>query len=338
MKIYEIKAGAQGVDDLQQTEQPEPTPGTGEILVKMHAASLNYRDLMVISGKYFNGPVNRTTIPLSDGAGEVVAVGDDVDRFKVGDHVAGTFFQNWIDGPAKPEPRPALGAPADGVLAEFVVFHQNNAVLIPAHLSFEEGATLPCAGVTAWNALMVSGKCIQPGDTVLALGTGGVSIFALQFAKITGAKVIITSSSDEKLERARSLGADMCINYQEKPEWGQEVQQLTHGLGVECVVEVGGAGTFSKSMQSVAMAGKIAMIGVLAKPDGDTNPRPMVMKAANMHGIFVGNRSMFEQMNAAIETNKLKPVIDKVFSFAEVADAYRYQQSGAHFGKVVISI
>jgi NADPH:quinone reductase-like Zn-dependent oxidoreductase len=337
MKAYELQKGSQSLDSLLLVEREKPEPGPSQILVRIRATSLNYRDTLVVTGKYFGGVLPRNTIPLSDGAGEVVAAGSGVTRFKMGDRVAGTFFRGWIDGPPVPGPRVALGAPADGVLAEFVVFDQNDAVLAPENISFEQAATLPCAGVTAWNALMVSGK-VQPGDSVLVLGTGGVSIFALQFAKAAGARVIITSSSDEKLECARVLGAAEGINYRKTPEWGKEVQKLTGGLGVDHVIEVGGAGTLAQSMQSVGLAGKIALIGVLTGFQGDTNPHPIMMKGASMNGIFVGNRAMFEKMNAAIAVNQIKPVVDKVFPFEKAADAYRYLQSGAHFGKVVIAV
>ncbi len=337
MKAYVLQKGSQSLESLKCVERPKPEPGPSEILVRMRAASLNYRDQLVVTGRYFGGTLQRDTIPLSDGAGEVVAAGVGVTRFKPGDRIGGTFFRGWVDGPPTPGPRVALGSPADGVLAEIVAFDQNDAVLVPRNLSFEEAATLPCAGVTAWHALMVSGR-VKPGDKVLVLGTGGVSIFALQFAKAAGAHVIITSSSDEKLERARSLGADEGINYRQVPEWGKEVQKLTGGLGVNHVVEVGGAGTLAQSMQAVGFAGKIALIGVLTGFQGDTNPHPIMLKGAGMQGIFVGSRAMFESMNAAIEVNRIQPVVDKVFPFEQAADAYRYLQSGAHFGKVVINV
>ena len=337
MKAYVLEKGSQSLESLKCIERAKPEPSPSEIIVRMRAASLNYRDQLVVTGRYFGGVLQRDTIPLSDGSGEVVAAGAGVTRFKPGDRIAGTFFRGWIDGPPTPGPRVALGSPADGVLAEYVAFDQNDAVHIPGNLTFEEAATLPCAGVTAWNALMVSGK-VKPGDKVLVMGTGGVSIFALQFARAAGAHVIITSSSDEKLERAKALGAAEGINYRRIPEWGKEVQKLTGGLGVHHVVEVGGAGTLAQSMQAVGLAGKIALIGVLTGFQGDTNPHPIMLKGAGMQGIFVGNRSMFESMNAAIEVNRIKPVIDKVFPFEQAADAYRHLQSGAHFGKIVIAI
>lgn len=338
MKAYEIQAGAKSIDDVRLVERPEPKAGPGQILVRMRAASLNFRDLMVVQGMYFGGASPTKTIALSDGSGEVTAVGSGVTRFKVGDRVAGTFFRNWIDGPPSAEPRPALGALGiDGVLAQLVTFDQHDAVAIPAHLSFEEAATLPCAGLTAWNAVTVVGA-IRPGNTVLAIGTGGVSMFAVQFGRAAGARVVITSSSDEKLARAKALGADVLINYKRTPDWEKEVLNATGGRGVDCVVEVGGAGTLARSMQSVGYAGKIALIGFVAGPEGDTGPHALLRKGASIHGIFVGHRAAFENMNAAIEVNKIKPVVDKVFPFEQALDAMRYQKSGAHFGKVVIRI
>jgi NADPH:quinone reductase-like Zn-dependent oxidoreductase len=302
----------------------------------MRAASLNYRDQLILNGGYFGGPLTQPTIPLSDGAGEVIGLGAGVTRFKVGDRVAGTFFRGWIDGP----PRGvyvALGSPVDGVLAEYATFDEQDAVRIPDSLSFEEAATLPCAGVTAWHALVVT--CgVKPGDSVLVLGSGGVSMFALQFARLAGAHVFMTSSSDAKLERGRALGAAEVINYRATPEWGQEVLKRTSGRGVDYVIEVGGSGTLARSMQAVAYAGKIALIGILAGFQGDTNPHPLMRKAASLHGVFVGNRAMFEAMNAAIDANALKPVVDQVFAFQDAPAAFRYLQGAAHLGKIVIRI
>jgi NADPH:quinone reductase-like Zn-dependent oxidoreductase len=337
MRVYEIQKGCQSVEGLAEAARPQPVPEAGQILVRMRAASLNYRDQAIIAGKYFGGVTAQNTIALSDGAGEVAAIGERVTRFKIGDRVAGTFFRGWIDGPPAGQYAALGSAPIDGVLAEYCIFEQTDAVAIPPNLSFEEAATLPCAAVTAWNALMVVCK-VQAGETVLILGSGGVSIFALQFARTAGARVIMTSSSDAKLERGRQLGVADVINYRRTPEWETEVLKLTAGRGVDHVIEVGGPGTLGKSMQAVGYAGHIALIGVLAGFQGDTNPHPVMRKGANIHGIFVGSRAMFEKMNAAIETNRIKPVIDKVFPFEQTRDAFLYQQSGAHFGKVVISI
>jgi NADPH:quinone reductase-like Zn-dependent oxidoreductase len=338
MKAFVIKAGSTSFDGLVQVQRPTPAPGHGEILVAMRAASVNFRDLLVPLGRYFGGPIPADLVPLSDGAGEVVALGQDVTRFKVGDRVCGTFFRNYVDGPPAAVDRPALGSPADGVLAEYVVFNQRDAVKIPANLTFLEASTLPCAGVTAWHALMVAGRPLKPGDNVLVLGTGGVSLQALQLARAAGARVLVTSSDDTKLERARLLGASGLINYKANPEWHSEVMRLTDGHGADCVIEVGGAGTLKNSMLSLAYAGKIAMIGVLSGFQGDTNPHPVMLKGGSMHGIFVGNRAMFEQMNRAIEVNDIHPIIDKVFEFNQIVEAFNHVQRQAHFGKVAIHI
>ena len=335
MRAYEIQQGSQSLDGLRQIERPDPRPQAGQILVRMRAASLNYRDQAIITGRYFGGVLKRDTVPLSDGAGEVVAVGAEVTRFKVGDRVSGTFFRGWAAGPP-PGPLVALGSPADGVLAEYVVFDQNDAVSIPHSLSFEEGATLACAGVTAWHAVAVICQ-VKPGDAVLLLGSGGVSMFALQLARAAGARVIMTSSSDEKLARGKTLGVDAGVNYKKTPEWDKEVVAHTGGRGVDHVIELGGPGTLARSMRAVGYSGRIALIGVLAGLEGDTNPHPLMLKGASLHGVFVGNRLHFEQLNAAIEVNRIKPVIDRSFPFEAAADAYRYQLAGA-FGKVVIRI
>ncbi len=338
MKAYVIKAGSTSFDGLVQVEKPKPVAGPGEILVEMRAASLNFRDILVPLGRYFGGPIPADLIPLSDGAGEVVAIGAGVTRFKIGDRVCGTFFRNYVDGLPAAVDRPALGSPVDGVLAEFVVFNQQDAVLAPANLTFIEAATLPCAGVTAWHALMVAGRPVRPGDTVLVLGTGGVSLQALQLAKAAGARVLVTSSDDKKLERARALGASGLINYKSHPDWHTEVMRLTNGHGADCVVEVGGAGTLKNSMLSLAYAGKIAMIGVLSGFVGDTNPHTVMLKGGNMHGIFVGNRAMFENMNKAIEVNDIHPIVDQIFTFSQTAAAFQHLQGQSHFGKIVVTI
>jgi NADPH:quinone reductase-like Zn-dependent oxidoreductase len=336
MKAYEIAQGGRSLDALRRVDRPVSEPGSRQLLVRVRAASLNYRDQAVIAGNYFGGAVQRDTIPLSDGAGEVVAVGSDVTRIRKGDRVAGTFFLGWTDGPPA-RPFPARGAPADGMLAEYALLDEQDAVLTPPSLSFEQAATLPCAAVTSWHALIET--CgVRAGDTVLALGTGGVATFALLFARAAGARIIVTSSSDDKLERARALGAWGAINYRQHPDWAQRVLDLTDGAGVTHVIETGGPGTLAQSMKAVAYGGHIALIGVLAGLHGDTNPHPIMRKGASIHGIFVGNRAMFERMNAAIEVNNLRPVIDQVFGFDEAADAYRYQQSPSLFGKVVIRI
>jgi NADPH:quinone reductase-like Zn-dependent oxidoreductase len=335
MKVFEIKQ-ATGIDALTLAERPKPKPGYGQALVKIKAVSLNYRDLLVVKGLYSRN----LPLPLvlcSDGVGEVVEVGEGVTRVKVGDRVAGAFMQAWISGGlTEDKAKSALGGAIDGVLAEYVVFHEDGLVHIPEHLSYEEAATLPCAAVTAWNALITEGN-LKPGDTVLVLGTGGVSIFALQFAKLVGARVIATSSSDEKLERVKQLGASDGINYKSVPDWDKRVRELTNGVGVDHVVEVGGPGTLNRSLRAVRMGGQISLIGVLAGT-GDVNLLPAIMKNIRVQGIYVGSREMFETMNRAITFHKLHPVIDRVFPFEEAREALRYMESGAHFGKVVINV
>jgi len=337
MKKYILLKGSTDMESLRLVECEIPEPEDRDVLVRVHAASINYRDHAIVTGNYFGGVLQRDTVPLSDGAGEVVAVGSNVSRFGVGDRVIGNFFQGWVDGIPNPAALNALGSPADGVLTEFAVFNEDGLVRCPEHLSYEEASTLPCAALTAWNALMVSDR-VKPGDTVLTLGTGGVSIFALQFARMSGARVVITSSSDDKLARARELGADATINYVETPEWHEEVLAATGGRGADHIIEVGGAGTLSRSFQSVAYRGQITLIGVLSGRDGDTNPHPLMLRNATLRGVFVGSRRMLEEMNDAISINRLKPVVDKVFGFSEAADAYAYELAGKHFGKVVIRI
>lgn len=337
MKAFVVKAGSTSLDGLAPVELPTPSAGPGEILVAMRAASLNFRDLAIVNGRYFGGALPKDLVALSDGAGEVAAVGAGVTRFKVGDRVAGTFFRGYVDGPPVAV-GPALGSPVDGVLAEYVVFNQNDAVHIPRNHSFIEAATLPCAGVTAWHALMAAGRPIKAGETVLVLGTGGVSLHALQIAQAAGARVIATSSNPEKEAKLKTLGAVATVNYKAHPEWHQEVLKANGGAGVDCVVEVGGAGTLKQSILSLGVGGKVSLIGVLSGHAGDTNPHGLMLKGGSLHGIFVGNRAMFEQLVRAIETNDIHPVIDRVFRLEETVDAFRYLQSQAHFGKVGISI
>ncbi len=303
----------------------------------MRATSLNFRDTLVVNGAYFGGPMKNDLVPLSDGAGEVVSVGAAVKRFKVGDRVAGTFFQTWFDG-ALQYSRPAMGGSTDGMLSELVALHEDGVVGIPAHLSFEEAAALPCAAVTAWHALMATRQPVSAGETVLCLGTGGVSIFALQFAKAAGARVIITSSSGDKLARAKKLGADEGINYKAIPDWEKKVAELTNKRGVDHIVEVGGPGTLAKSYKAVASEGQIALIGLVAGSKGETNPLTMMMKGANLQGIYVGTTKMFEDMNRAIGLHRIRPVVDRVFSFDRAAEAYRHLPTGDFMGKLVIAV
>lgn len=332
-----------GLEHLKQAEYPVPQAAPGTVLVKVHAVSLNYRDLMVVQGVY-NPKMQLPRIPCSDGAGEIVAVGDGVARVQVGDRVCGIFMQRWLDGPLTAEKsKAALGGDVDGMLAEYVLLHEDGVVRFPEHLSYEEAATLPCAGVTAWNALHHVGdpaRPTQPGETVLIQGTGGVSIFALQFAKLLGARVVGTSSSEEKLTRAYTLGLNAGCNYKQRPEWSKWVAEVTNGVGVDRIIEVGGGGTFGQSLRAARVEGMVAQIGVLSGGVA-TEPlalTPILHKQLRVQGIYVGSRAMFEEMNAAITAAKLHPVIDHVFPVEEARDAFLHMKSGAHFGKIVIRV
>ena len=337
MRAYVVPRGCKSVDELRLVARPDIEPRAGQVLVRIRAVSLNRRDQAVVAGTYFGRPVVRDTIPLSDGAGEVIAVGDGVTRFALGDRVVATFFQTPVDGPPFGA-RASLGSPLDGTLAEQMLVYQDGLLPIPGGLSFEEAACLPCAGVTAWNALMVSGRPVTAGDTILVLGSGGVSMFALQFANAAGARVIATSSSDEKLERIKTFGASAVINYTRTPDWHKEVMKLTDSRGVDCVVEVGGVGTLERSIDSLADRGKIALIGVLTGRSAPLNPNALMWKEGSLHGIKVGNRDAFEQMNRAIDVNQLRPIIDRLFPFDEAVAAYGHQASGAFIGKIVIHV
>jgi NADPH:quinone reductase-like Zn-dependent oxidoreductase len=335
MRVYRFPR-ANGIDTLEPHELPTPVPARGQILVRMRAASLNYRDLNVASGRAARGTLPADLVPLSDGAGEVVQTGPDVTRVKPGDRVAGLFMQTWLGGEIEPSHvDSSRGGSIDGVLAEYVLFDQDGVVPLPEHLSFEEGATLPCAGVTAWNALY-AGRPLRTGETVLVLGTGGVSIFALQFARAAGARVIATSSSDDKLARAKALGASDGVNYRQHPEWHEQVLALTNGRGVDHVVEVGGAGTLGRSVEATRLGGQVHLIGVLT--GGEINPTPILRRNILLRGIYVGSRQMFEAMNAAISLHQIHPVIDRVFAFDQAREAYHYMKSQQHVGKVVIRI
>jgi NADPH:quinone reductase-like Zn-dependent oxidoreductase len=305
-------------------------------VVRVRACSINYRDLAVMRGAY-GSAVKAPLTPLSDGAGEVTAVGPGVTRVKPGDRVAAIFMQDWIEGP--PDDRKAnsaLGGSIDGMMAGQVCLNAEGLVHFPAHLSFEEAAALPCAAVTAWHALHRSGR-LKPGESVLLQGTGGVSIFALQFAKMAGARVIATSGSDAKLERLRLMAVDALINYKTTPDWDKPVRNFTHGTGVDHVVEVGGAGTLPLSSKAVRRGGHIALIGVLAGR-GEFDPRLIMLKAVCLRGIYVGSREMFEEMNRAISLAGMRPVIDRVFEFRQLHEALQYMESGAHFGKICLRV
>ncbi len=335
MKAYRLHNFG-GPEGWKLEDLPGPFPGPGQVLIKIRAVSLNFRDLLLSKGRY-NPRLRMPVIPVSDGAGEVVATGAGATRFRPGERVVVSFMPRWIDGLLdETKARSALGAESDGLLAEECVVNEEGLLSIPGHLSYEEAATLPCAGVTAWNALITSGA-VKPGDTVLVQGTGGVSIFALQFARLAGARVIATSSQDQKLERATQLGATDGINYKTTPDWDKKVRELTGGRGADQIIEVGGAGTLAASLRAVRLGGYIALIGVLSGA-GEVNPMPILMKGVRVQGIFVGSRAMFEAMSRAIEVAGLRPVIDRVFPFEDAKEALKHLESGAHFGKVVIQV
>ena len=324
-----------GLDNLTLADRPEPTAGPGQVVVAVKAVSLNYRDLMVARGQY-NPRMPLPRVPCSDCAGEVVAVGDDVASVKVGDRVCGTFMQDWADGQlSESAAKTALGGAIDGVLAERVVLSEHGVVPVPGHLSFEEAATLPCAAVTAWNALTTDFEV--SGKTVLLQGTGGVSVFALQFAKTLGARVLITSGHDDKLARALQMGADAGVNYKTTPDWDKWARQQTNGAGVDLVVEVGGAGTLDRSVKAVRHGGRVALIGVLAS-GGTVDPIGILMKGVTVRGIYVGSRAMFTAMNRHISQHQIRPVIDRVFPFDQFAAAFRHLEAAGHFGKVVVKV
>jgi NADPH:quinone reductase-like Zn-dependent oxidoreductase len=337
MRAFQLPKAGTGIEALVQVERPDAKPAHRQVLVKVKACSLNFRDLGIVRGTY-RMPVRDNIVPLSDGAGEVVAIGPGVTRAKVGDRVAANFFQRWVGGePSHDTHASALGGGIDGMLAEYVVLEEDGVVLIPPHLSLEEGATLPCAAVTAWHAMVEHAK-LKAGDTVLLQGTGGVSIFGLQFAHAMGIRAVITSSSDAKLERAKALGAAFGINYKTTPEWQKAAMDFTGGRGVDHVIEVGGAETLTKSFGAIRAGGKVTMIGGLSGGATELNPGLIFSRRANVQGISVGSTQMFEAMNCAIEANAIKPVIDKVFPFAQAPEAYRHMASGSHFGKIVISV
>lgn len=336
MHAYEILAG-QKVAGLKRIQRNLPELGAYDVLVRVHAVALNYRDLMVANNQYL-GNGDRPVTPCSDGAGEVIAVGAKVTRFQVGDRVVASFFPDWIDGVQTPENTvKALGGTADGMLAEEVILHEEALVAIPLHLSYKEAATIPCAGVTAWNSLFVTGG-LKAGNSVLLLGTGGVSILALQLAKAAGLHTIITSSSDEKLDRARALGAAATINYKTTPEWQNEVLKITGGRGVDLVLEVGGQGTLQRSIGSTMMGGTIAIIGGVTGFGGELNPFALISGAKRLAGILVGSRRMLEDVNHFLEITHIHPVVDCAFSFENAIKAYEYMEKGNHFGKIVIEL
>jgi NADPH:quinone reductase-like Zn-dependent oxidoreductase len=335
VRAVEIRDGF-GLDHLALVERPEPRPGPGQALVRVRAASLNYRDLLMVDGRY-NRKQKLPLVPCSDGAGDVVAVGDGVSRVRPGDRVCGIFAQGWIAGePGRELIRTTLGGPLDGMLAELVALAAEGLVKTPDHLSDLEAATLPCAAVTAWSALIEGG--LKAGETVLLLGTGGVSLFALQLAVLAGARAIITSSSDEKLERARQLGAAAGINYRQVPEWGARVKELTGGEGADYVLEVGGATTLPQSLQAVRVGGRIYLIGVLSGTATEVSIPAIQMRRVRVEGVLVGSRASFEALNRAVSLHRLRPVIDNTFPLAEARAAFEHMAAGRHFGKICIEL
>lgn len=334
MQRAEIQAF--NIDSVLWVECPKPEPEAGQVVVRIRSLSLNYRDLLMVKGLY-NPKLKLPFVPVSDGAGEITAIGSGVTRWKVGDRVAGIFMQTWIEGEVDDiKAKSSLGGGIPGVASEYAVLSEDGIVRIPDYLSFEEASTLPCAAVTAWNALFASGA-IKPGDTVVLLGTGGVSIFALQFARLAGARVILTSSRDDKAARAREMGAGETINYVTTPDWAKRVRELTGGRGADHIVEVGGAGTLAQSMKAVRSGGTISLIGVLAE-GSEVNPTPVLMRSLRVQGIFVGSRVMFENMLQAMELWQIRPVIDHVFEADDLQGALRYMESGKHFGKVCVRL
>jgi len=335
MKAFQIQDDW-SIDHLQRVERAEPVPKPGEVLIRLRAASLNFRDLFVLKRGYGASTGTLPLVPVSDGVGEVVALGEGVTRVAVGDRVSPMFFPDWIGG----EPRAALlarilGGPLDGTMTELMAIDARSVSHVPAHLSDAEAATLPCAALTAWRALVTEGR-VKAGDKVLVQGTGGVSLFALQFAKLLGAHVTVTSSSDAKLERAKALGADALVNYRKTPEWGPVVRELSGGEGVDHIVEVGGEQTLGQSLRAVRVGGTLSLIGVLSGGKMDVRLGPIVTRAVRMQGVTVGSREDFEAMARAIDQHRVRPVVDKVFPFDDLRAAFDYLASGAQFGKICV--
>jgi NADPH:quinone reductase-like Zn-dependent oxidoreductase len=332
VKVWEVSR-EWSIDALDLVERPEPDPAPGQVVVRMRAASLNYRDLLTVEGK--GGSYRLPLIPFSDGAGEITAIGEGVTRVSVGDRVCPMFFQSWLDGrPSARNRRLALGGTRPGVLQELMVLDAEGVSRIPSNLTFEQAATLPCAALTAWRALFEEAQ-VRPGDTVLVQGTGGVSIFALQFAKLAGAAVIVTSSSDDKLKRAKTLGADHTINYRSVPEWGKAAADWAGG-GVDHIVEVGGKDTLPQSIEAAQVGGTILIIGVLSGFAQQIAMPSIFGKNLRVIGLSVGSRRMFEKMASAIERNDMKPVVDRTVAFDAVPEALKLMQKGEHLGKIVI--
>ncbi len=337
MRAWEIGEGF-GFDNLRLVERPDPKPGPDAIVVEVKATSLNYRDHLTVAGLY-NPRQRLPLIPLSDGAGVVVEVGDDVRSFAIGDRVTGTFFRDWIGRPVPSRDvlKQTRGGPHDGMLAERVCLNVREAVRVPEHLSFIEAATLPCAGLTAWSALVAQGS-VGPHDVVVVQGTGGVALFAIQFALMAGARVIATSSSDERLQRVREMGVVDVLNYRSEPAWGKAVKNLTGGDGASHVVDVGGGDTLAQSLVAIAPGGTVHMIGVLGGVTAELSLLPVVMQNVRLQGVLVGPRQDFEAMNVAIAHHRLHPIIDRTVPFVDAAAALESFGRGGHFGKVCITL
>jgi len=325
------------LESLRLVERAEEPPGPGQVAVRVRAVSLNHRDLLTVEGTY-NPKQPLPLVPVSDGAGEVEAVGPDVTRPRPGDRVAGLFAPRWIAGePTRERLRSTLGGPLDGMLAERVVLAAEGVAPFPEHLSFEEAACLPCAALTAWSAV-AGPRGMTAGETLLVLGTGGVSLFALQLGRLLGARVLVTSSSDAKLERARELGAAGVVNYRTRPDWDEAVRERTGGRGVDRVVEVGGAGTLARSLRAVRTGGTVCLVGNLSGLEARLNLAHVFMRAVELRGVLVGSREGFEAMSRAIALHEMRPVVDRVFAFDDAPAAFRHLESGAHFGKVVVRV
>jgi len=335
MRALQVKE-PYGLDALEVVEAPDPTPGPGEVLVRMRAVSLNYRDLLMVQGIYNRAPRVAAITPFSDGCGVVEAVGPDVTRVKPGDRVATLFFQRWISGPPNLDKlTSSLGSPIPGAGRELAVFSADGVSKVPDFLTDQQVATLPCAALTAWRALFEDAD-LAPGDTVVLQGTGGVSIFGLQFAHAAGLRTLITSSSDEKLARAKAMGADHLVNYRQTPEWSLPVREATRGVGCDLIIEVGGGGTMDQSLKAIRIGGHIAIVGVVAGLGAGFNPAVLIGNSAKLQGLSVGSRDMFEAMCRLIELHRIQPVVDKVFPWTAAKAAFAAMQGGEHFGKIVL--
>lgn len=339
MKAIVIANPGKGIDAWRAVTLADPSPAYGQIVVRIRAASLNYRDLMMARGQY-GGPLKKDLVPLADGAGEVTSIGPGVTRWNVGDRVCLAYFPTWQAGPFRDGTHgEALGQTSvDGVLAEYVAIAETGVVRMPDHLNFEEAATLPCAALTAWHCLSESSGRLVPGQSLLVLGTGGVSIFAVQLGLAAGLRVLATTSSESKTARLRELGVHEVVNYRATPEWQREILRLTNGEGVDQIIETGGAGTLPRSIQAVKASGRISLIGMLTGFEGRIDPLPILVRNIHLEGTIVGSVAMFERMNRALETHRIKPVVDEVFEFDDASSALARLESGSHFGKLVIRI